>query len=167
MISPYKMNFYPQPDSYSRNKIKIELELSNYATKSDLKWETDINASEFAKKADLASLKSKINKIDIDELETVLTNLRKLSNLVKHDFVKGTTSGELVKNFDTIDLNKQNLDNKIEDVDKKIPNTSKFIVTQDLNRLTKVNFDGRMAVALRILATKKQVENAIDLGSNV
>ena len=50
-----------------------------------------------------------------------------------------TTKNELVKNVDTIDSNKQNLEEKIEDIDQKIPDTSKFVVTQDFNRLTKIN----------------------------
>ena len=45
--------------------------MSNYATKSDLKSETDINISKYAKKVDLASLKSNIDKLDIDTLETI------------------------------------------------------------------------------------------------
>ena len=53
--------------------------------------------------------------------------------------VATTTKNELVKNVNTIDSDKQNLEEKIEDVDQKIPDTSKFVVTQDFNRLTKIN----------------------------
>ena len=35
------MNYYPDPDSYGRKKIIVELNLSNYAIKSDLKGATD------------------------------------------------------------------------------------------------------------------------------
>ena len=55
------MRFYPTPDIYRGSKKKVELALSNYAAKYDLKVETDINKSEFAKKTDSASLKSKVN----------------------------------------------------------------------------------------------------------
>ena len=64
------MSCYPEPDSHSRNKIKAELYLSNYATKSDLKRATSIDTLEFAKKDDLASLQPVVDKFDIDKLET-------------------------------------------------------------------------------------------------
>ena len=51
---------------------------------------------------------------------------------------------------------------KIKDVYKKMPDTSKFIVTQDFNRLTKINFNARMLKASRNFAIKKQVENPLD-----
>ena len=43
-----------------------------------------------------------------------------------------------------------------------MPDTSKSIVTQDFNRLTKINFDARMLKASRNFAIKKQVENPLD-----
>ena len=64
---------------FSRIKIfrerKVELHLSNYATKTDLKNATEIGISSFVKKADLASLKSHVDKLDIDELKNVPNNL--------------------------------------------------------------------------------------------
>ena len=54
-------------------KVKVELYLSNYITKTDL---TEIDTSSFAKKVDLASLKSNVAKLDIDKLKKVPTNLR-------------------------------------------------------------------------------------------
>ena len=56
-ISLYKMSYFPEAYSWSKNKIKIGLDLSNYATKSDLKNTTDLDTSNFAKKVELASLK--------------------------------------------------------------------------------------------------------------
>ena len=51
-ISLYKMSCFPEPYNCTKNKIKIKLDLSNYATKSDLKGEKNINTSKFAKKVD-------------------------------------------------------------------------------------------------------------------
>ena len=53
----------------SRGRVKIELDLSNYATKADLENATDVDTSKFAKKIDLASLKSNTDKLDIDRLK--------------------------------------------------------------------------------------------------
>ena len=61
-ISLYKISYFLRP--YTRSKKKVELDLPNYATKSDLKITTGVDTSNFAKKADLASLKSDIDKLD-------------------------------------------------------------------------------------------------------
>ena len=95
------MSHYPKPDScsrsFSRNKIKVKLNVSNNVTKSDLKRETGISRSESSKKNDSADSKSNVDKIDVVKLETVPTDLSKLSNVVKSDFVENTTYDELVK----------------------------------------------------------------------
>ena len=54
----------------------------NYATKADLKNATDVDTSKFAKKVDLASLKSNVDKLDIDKLKNVPTNLKNLKSKV-------------------------------------------------------------------------------------
>ena len=64
----------------------MQLDLSNYATKADFKNPTGIDASSFVKKVDLASLKSNVDKLDIDKLNSVTTTLsnleRKLNKLL-------------------------------------------------------------------------------------
>ena len=77
------MSYFPEPYCHSKDKIKVELDFSNYATKSDLKSATGIDLLKFSKKADLVTLKS-----DIDKLETTPIDLSKLSNVVKRDAVK-------------------------------------------------------------------------------
>ena len=57
---------------------------------------------------------------------------------------------------------KTKFERKIEDSDKKTPDTSKFIKTQKVNRLTKINFNPRMSESSKNLATKNQVEFALD-----
>ena len=71
--------------------------MSNYATKFYLKGVTDINMSEFPKKVDLASLKSKVDQTET-KLKPVPTDLSNLTSVVKNDLVKNTTFDELVKN---------------------------------------------------------------------
>ena len=85
----YKMNYYP-PYKSSSNNIKVELDLSNYATKTDLKNITHVDVSSFASKTNLAALKTEVDKIDTDKLKTIPTDLDRLSNLVKNDVVKKT-----------------------------------------------------------------------------
>ena len=60
-----------------------------------------------------------------------------------------------LKKFNLIDSNKQNLEKKIEDVDKKRPDTSKFIKTHEFNRQTKTNLNARMAEVSKNLSIKR------------
>ena len=70
------------PELESLGKVKVELDLSNYATKTDFKNAARINTSIFAKKVDLASLKPNIDKLDTDKLKNVPTKLKNLKNKV-------------------------------------------------------------------------------------
>ena len=102
--------------------MNVKVYLSNYVTKADLKNTIGLDASKFAKKFDLASLKSNVDKLDIDELKDVptdLSNLRskvdkldidklgavpvdlnKLSNVVKNDVVEKTEDEAKLKNIE-------------------------------------------------------------------
>ena len=82
------MSQYFPPYRISRSNIKVELNLSNYATKSNLKNVTHVDVSSFASKPNLASLKTEVDKLDIDKLVPVPNDLAKLSNVVKNDVVK-------------------------------------------------------------------------------
>ena len=62
--------------------------MPNYATKLVLKLATGIDTSKLAAKSDLASLKAKVNKKDVDKLKTIVVNLSKLSNVVNNNVVK-------------------------------------------------------------------------------
>ena len=53
----------------TKNIIKIELDLPNYATKFDLKNAAGVDTSDFTKKADLATLRSEVDEVDVDKLE--------------------------------------------------------------------------------------------------
>ena len=60
--------------------MKIDLDFSNYATKSDFKNATGIDTSSFAKQVDLTNLKSNIDRLNIDKLKNILTNLSNLKS---------------------------------------------------------------------------------------
>ena len=63
-------------------RVKVESVLSSYATKTDLKNLTGVDKSKFAKKIDKANLKSDVDKLDIDKLKIVPTNLRNFKSKV-------------------------------------------------------------------------------------
>ena len=66
------MSHFPKRHVNSKNKVEVELGLSSYAQKSNLKNAADVDTSDFAKKADLASLKSDLLQLDIDKLKKVI-----------------------------------------------------------------------------------------------
>ena len=114
------MNIFLNQNLHKR-KNEVELHLSNYATKADLQNATGVNTWKFAKKVDLANLKSNVDKLDIDKLKNAPTNLNdlgskvekldvdklvpvpddlsKLSDVVKNDVVKKDVYNAKIKNF--------------------------------------------------------------------
>ena len=84
------MSKYFPPFNNSSENIKVELDLSNYATKKDIKDITHIDAIGFALKTNLAALKTEVDKTDADKLKTVPIDLAKLTNVVKNEVVKKT-----------------------------------------------------------------------------
>ena len=83
------MSYYP-PYKSSSNNVKVELDLINYATKTDLKNITHVDVSSFASKTTLAALKTEVDKIDTDKLKTAPTDSAKLTNAIENDVVKKT-----------------------------------------------------------------------------
>ena len=62
--------------------MKVKSDFSNYATKTDLKNATGVDLSKFAKKFGLLNLKSSVDKLNIDKLKLVPTNLSNLKSKV-------------------------------------------------------------------------------------
>ena len=79
--------YYP-PYKTSNNNIKVELDLSNYATKKYINDIAHVDVSGFASKTNLAALKTEVDKINADKLKTIPVDLAKLSNVVNNDVVK-------------------------------------------------------------------------------
>ena len=131
--------------------VKVELDLSNYATKTDVKNETGIDTSSFAKKFDLPNLKSNVDKLDLHELKNVPTNwsnlktkvdkldviklvpvpvdLSKLCDLVKNDVVKKHVYNAKIKSIEDKIPDITNLATKTTSnaVESKIPIVSNLI----------------------------------------
>ena len=106
--SHIKMNqYFPKPFRSFGGKINVKVDLSNYAAKTDLKNVTHVDTSRLALKANLTSLKTEVDKLDIDKLAPVLVDLSKLSDAVKDDVVKKAAHENLeakVNNIDTSDF---------------------------------------------------------------
>ena len=128
--------YFPAPSSHKEN-IKVEIDLPNYATKKDINDTTHVDTSKFALKTNLSSLKTEVDKLDVDKLATVPVDLSKLSNVVKNNVVKKTVYDKLVAKVDNIDTNnfvlRTNFNTKFTGLENKIPNTSGLVKKIDYN----------------------------------
>ena len=71
-------------NSHFGDSIKVKIDLSYYAIKTDIKNISNVDTSRFALKTNLASLKTEVDKLDIDKLIPIPADLSKLSNAVKN-----------------------------------------------------------------------------------
>ena len=94
--------YFPKPYELFGGDINVKVDLSNYATKTDLKNVSHVDVGSFALKSNLANLKTEVDKLDIDKLAPVPNDLAKLSNVVKNDVVKKTVYDKLVIKVDNI-----------------------------------------------------------------
>ena len=139
------IQYFP-PHNNSGENIKVELDLSNNATKKDIKDITHVDTSSYALRSNLAALKTEVDKRDTDKLKTVPDDLEKLRNVVKNDVVKNTTYNTLKNKVDAIDTSgfvtrtkfmtdTNDLDDKIDEVEKKIPDISGLATKSSVTRL--------------------------------
>ena len=122
------MSYYP-PYKSSSNNIKVELDLTNYATKNDLKNITHVDVSSFASKTNLAVLKTEVDKIDVDKLKRTPTDLAKLSNVVKNDAVRKTDYNTKITSIEAqiAGLTKNTVDNLADITKLKAIDTNSFV----------------------------------------
>ena len=138
------MSQYFPPYKSSSNNIKVELDLSNYAAKDDVKNITHVDVSSHATKTDLAALKTEVDKIDVDKLKTAPDDLAKLSNVVKNEVVKKTDfSADNYVTRTKFSTDTNSLDDKIDKVDKKVPDVSGLATKSSVTILIK-NLDDRI-----------------------
>ena len=124
--------YFPKPNEPFGGDINVKVDLSNYETKTDLKNVTHVDVSSFVLKSNLESLKTEVDKLDIDKLTPVLNDLAKLRNVVKNDVLKKTELVIKVNNIDTTgfvlkttyDTDKSDLEKKISNAGKKNRDTS-------------------------------------------
>ena len=134
------MSYYP-PYKSSSNNIKVELDLTNYATKTDLKNITHVDMSSFASKTNLAALKTEVDKLDTDKLKTAPTDLTKLTNAIENDVVKKTDYNAKVTSIEAqiAGLTKNTVDNLVDITKLKAIDTNSFVTrtkfSADINAL--------------------------------
>ena len=134
------MSYYP-PYKSSSNNVKVELDLTNYATKTGFKNITHVHVSSFASKPTLAALKTEVDKIDTDKLKTAPTDLAKLTNAIENDVVKKTDYNAKVTSIaaQIAGLTKNTVDNLADITKLKAIDTNSFVnktkFSADINTL--------------------------------
>ena len=95
--------YFLKPFKSFGGNINVKVDLSNYATKTDLENVTHVDTLSFALKTNLANLKTEVDKLDIDKLAPVPADLSKLSDAVKNDPVNKTVYDKLVAKVNNIE----------------------------------------------------------------
>ena len=140
--------------------------MSNYATKTDIKNISHVDTSSFALKSNLASLKTEVDKLDIDKLVPVPVDLSKLSDVVKNDVVKKTVYEELVDKVNSTDSSgfvlNTNYDTDKKESESKIRDTSGIVKKTDYNaKITEIEVIIPSISRLATNAALTTVENKI------
>ena len=121
--------------------INVKLDLSNYATKADIKNISHVDTSSFALKTNLANLKTEVDKLGIDKLVPVPVDLSKLSDVVKNHVVKKDVYDKLITKVNSTDTSgfvlKSKYDTDKSELKSKIPDTSGLV--------RKTNYDAKIA----------------------
>ena len=124
--------YFPKPFRSFGGNINVKVDLSNYATKADIKNISHVDTSSFALKTNLANLKTEVDKLDIDKLVHIPADLSKLSNVVKNDVVNDKLVAKVnaipLNNIDTSDfVLKTKYQTDKTELEKKVPDVSKFV----------------------------------------
>ena len=132
------MSEYLPAPKFLRGRVKVALDLSNYATKTDFKNATGVDTSSFAKKADLANLESHVDQLDIDKFKdpsTDLNNLKsKVDKLDVHKLVPAPVDLRKLSDVVKKDVVKKDVyDAKIKSIENKIPDITNVATNASLN----------------------------------
>ena len=167
--------YFPEPYEPFKGDINAKVDLSNYATKTDLKNISHINVSSYALKSNLASLKTEVDKLDIDKLTSVPIDLAKLSNVVKNDVVKKTEFDKLVNKANGIDTTNfvsrtkyekdgSDFEDKINKIEKKIPDVSDLVKKSALTAIeNKIPDISGLATTSALTAVENKIPNVTSL----
>ena len=154
--------YFPNPLRSFGGNISVKVDLSNYATKTEVKNITHINTLSFALKTNLAILKTEVDKLDIDKLAPVSVDLSKLIDVVKNNVVKKTVSEKLAAKVNNIDTSNFVLKTKYQtdkpELENKIPDVTDFVKKTKLTELkNKIPDDSSLATKTALTAVENKI----------
>ena len=128
--------YFPKTFKDFGGNVKAKVDLSNYATKVDIKNISRVDTSNFTLKSNLASLKLKLIN-DIDRLVPTAVDLSKLSDVAGNDVIKKNAYDKLVTEVNNVDTSgfvlKTKYDTDKSELEKKVPDISKLVKKTDYN----------------------------------
>ena len=164
--------YFLKPYEPFSGNINVKVDLSNYARKADIQNISHVDTSSFAVKTNLANLQTGVDKLDIDKLVPVPTDLSKLSDVVKNDVVKKTDYNKLVTKVDNIDtsglVKKNDYNTKITEIEGKIPDTSnlatKTAVTSVENKIPDIT---NLATKTALTTFENKISDTSNLATKI
>ena len=160
--------YFPKLFRSFGGNINVKVDLSNYATKADLKIVTHVDTSSFALKKNLASLKTEVDKLDIGKLMPVPVDLSKLSHVVKNDVIKKTVYDELVAKVNNIDTSnfvlKTSYNADKTELEKKSSDATDFVKKVKLTELeNKIPDISNLATKAALTAAENKIPDVSNL----
>ena len=160
--------YFPKPFKSFGGNINVKTDLPNYATKIALKNVIRVDASSFAMKTNLASLKTEVDKLDINKLVPVPVYLSKLNDVVKNTIVQKTVYDKLVAKLHNIDTSnfvlKANYNTDITKLESKISDLTDFVKEAKLTELeNKVPDVSNLATKIALTAVENEIPSVSNL----
>ena len=127
------MSYYPETGCHIRDKVKVLLDLSNYATKKELEHGSGVDTSNLAAKSDFIALKADIDKLGINELVMVPTSLNNLKTKIDDLHVDKLKTVPVDSKKISDAVNKEVVNMKVNNLGSKIPYAFNLIQTSQYN----------------------------------
>ena len=162
------IQYFAKPFRSFGGNINVNVDLSNYATKADMKNISHVDTSTFALKTNLASLKTEVHKLDIERLAPVPADLSKLSDVVKNDVVQKAVYEKLAAKVNDIDASDSVLKTKYQtdktELEKKIPDVTDFVKETKLTELeNKIPNVSSLATKAALTAVENKIPSVSSL----
>ena len=160
--------YFPKPFRSFGKNINVKVDLSSYATKTDLKNVIHVDTSSFALKTNLSNSKTEVDKLDIDKLAPVLVDFSKLNDVVKNDVVKKTVYDKLVPKVNNIDTSNFVLKTKYQtdktEIKNEIRNATDFVKKPKLTELeNKIADISNLATKTALTAVENKISDVSNL----
>ena len=154
--------YFPKPFRSFGGNISGKVDLSNQATKTDLKNVTQVDTS------NLANLKTEVHKLDIEKLVPVSVDLSKLSDVAKSDVVRKVVYDKLVAKVNNIDTSNFALKTEYQtgktELEKKIADVSNLVKKKKLTELeNKIPDVSSLATKAALTAVENEIPNVSSL----